>query len=253
MAISITKPTVGGSEDTWGATINTALDTIVNGVNGTSGTIAPDLSTLTINGTDVTATAAELNILDGVTATAAELNYMDGVTSNVQTQLDAITLFPTGGIIMWSGTVAGIPSGWALCDGTNGTPNLVDRFIVGSGTDSGGTHDVDDTGGSNSLTLTESQLPSHTHSFSGTSDASSITNTSIDTVQENTGGGSITVGDNTLARVPAKNDAFDRRNVDQNIGGSHTHTFSGTTGSTGSGSSIDNRPAYYALAFIMKT
>lgn len=89
MAISITKPTVGGSEDTWGATINTALDTIVDSVNGTSGTVAPDLSTLTINGTDVTATAAELNIMDGVTATTAELNYVDGVTSNVQTQLDA--------------------------------------------------------------------------------------------------------------------------------------------------------------------
>ncbi len=116
MAINVTKPTVGGSEDTWGATINTALDTIVDAANGTSGTLAPDLSTLTINGTDVTATAAELNaldgitastaelntlggltastaelnVLDGVTATTTEINYIDGVTSSVQAQIDAV-------------------------------------------------------------------------------------------------------------------------------------------------------------------
>jgi len=90
MAISITKPTVGGSEDTWGATINTALDTIVDGVNGTSGTVAPDLSTLTINGTDVTATAAELNILDGVTSTAAEINLLDGAVSNTVVNSKAV-------------------------------------------------------------------------------------------------------------------------------------------------------------------
>ena len=60
MAISITKPTVGGSEGTWGATINTALDTIVDAANGTTGTIAPNLTKLTINGTDVTTSAADL-------------------------------------------------------------------------------------------------------------------------------------------------------------------------------------------------
>ena len=91
MAISITKPTVGGSEDTWGTTINTALDAIVDEINDNAdGTNAINLKegSFQIGGTAVTATAAELNIMDGVTATTAELNYVDGVTSNVQTQLD---------------------------------------------------------------------------------------------------------------------------------------------------------------------
>lgn len=60
MAISLTKPTVGGSEGTWGTTINTALDDVQNALNGTSGTVAPDLTTLTINGTTVTSTASDL-------------------------------------------------------------------------------------------------------------------------------------------------------------------------------------------------
>jgi hypothetical protein len=96
MAISITKPTVGGSEDTWGTTINTALDAIVDAANGTSGTLAPDLSTLTINGTDVTATAAELNILDGVTSTAAELNLLDGSVANTVVNNKAVVYGSSG-------------------------------------------------------------------------------------------------------------------------------------------------------------
>jgi hypothetical protein len=84
---SLTKPEVGASSSTWGTKLNTDLDSI-DGLLGGDTAIAPNLTALKIAGTVVTATAAELNILDGVTATTAELNYVDGVTSNVQTQLD---------------------------------------------------------------------------------------------------------------------------------------------------------------------
>ena len=70
---------------------------------------------------------------------------------------------PGGIITMWSGSITDIPLGWALCDGSNGTPDLRDRFIVGAG----GDYNVGNTGGANSVTLTVAQMPSHSHS-SGT-------------------------------------------------------------------------------------
>ena len=110
MAISITKPTVGGSEDTWGDTINTALDTIVDAANGTSGTLAPDLSKLTINGTDV-------NGIDGSTAvTAAELSNAvegfvledgDGTEVTITGQKEVKFVEGTGIDINWTDTSTG--------------------------------------------------------------------------------------------------------------------------------------------------
>ena len=53
-------------------------------------------------------------------------------------------IIPTGVIVMWSGSIASIPTGWLICDGTNGTPDLRNRFIVGAGS----TYSVAGTGGS---------------------------------------------------------------------------------------------------------
>lgn len=89
MVLTVTKPTVGGSEDSWGTTINTALDDIVLEINSNAdgtNTVTPNLgSGWQVGGVAVTSTAAELNILDGVTATAAELNILDGDTAAIST------------------------------------------------------------------------------------------------------------------------------------------------------------------------
>jgi hypothetical protein len=67
---------------------------------------------------------------------------------------------PSGGIIMWAGTIAEIPEGWALCDGENGTPDLRDRFILSV---AGPEEDPGKTGGSHFLELTIDNMPSHDH------------------------------------------------------------------------------------------
>jgi microcystin-dependent protein len=78
------------------------------------------------------------------------------------------TSIPVGSIIMWSGST--IPTSWKLCDGTSGTPDLRGRFILGMGQGSGLTNrSLAQTGGEETVQLTEGQMPYHNHGISTSS------------------------------------------------------------------------------------
>jgi len=77
-------------------------------------------------------------------------------------------MVPKGAIIIWSGAIDKIPNGWVLCDGTNGTPNLTDRFILGAGN----SYSVGAVGGEAEHTLTVNEMPSHSHTLGYKSDGS---------------------------------------------------------------------------------
>ena len=155
----------------------------------------------------------------------------------------AAAAFPVGGIIMWSGSVASIPSGWVLCNGSNGTPDLRNRFVVGAGS----TYAVDATGGSaDAITV------AHTHTFSGTTSNKSLTgNFKVGGPNQSPDGTIFTAGSDTGARPGLDFASGSQHQI--NFNASHDHTYSGTTASTGSSGTNANLPPYYALAYIMKT
>jgi microcystin-dependent protein len=138
---------------------------------------------------------------------------------------------PIGGIIMWSGTIVNIPTGWALCDGTNGTPNLQDRFVVGAGSG----YAVGATGGSADATLV-----SHSHDAISTATDSGHTHSYTESNANN-------------------------RNITGTAPSCNTGVFSSTTGTgfanitvatsistEGASATNANLPPFYALAFIMR-
>ena len=237
---------------------------------------------------------AETNANDYTdTAETNAKDYTDTAETNANDYANSLVgaVVPPGIITLWSGSTT--PTGWALCNGSNGTPDLRDRFVVGAGN----SYSVGDTGGANSVTLTEAQLPSHSHG-----DGSLATNTTgshyhsfSDTSSsagshEHSGSTNITgnhdhgysaigyaynAGNGIVQRSDTGDDkrgwsttdnGYHSHSLSINSNGSHTHTvsgntgttgnhshtISGSTGSTGSDTAHENRPPYYALAYIMK-
>lgn len=187
------------------------------------------------------------NVTGPVTATQAALN----------------SPIPSGIIVMWSGFTA--PSGWALCDGTNGTPNLRDRFVVAAGT----TYPLNSVGGSTTSSaagshthteaaagshnhtgltgdtaLTSAQMPSHTHTWSGqsTSEDNNFTAGATRYLKE---GSSANLASFTETTTAAGEGAAHNHTIGTD--GSHAHTINSVGDHTHS-----TTPPYYALAYIMK-
>jgi len=155
----------------------------------------------------------------------------DNLYGIIGTQPASGATIPAGLISMWSGSIGSIPSGWYLCDGSNGTPNLTDRFIIGAGS----TYAVNGTGGVSSVTLTTNNMPAHTHTATVTDPGHLHSDTGTQQ-----GFGSTSGPDSNQAWAGTHNTA------------TATTGISVTNASTGSGTSFSILNPYYALAFIQK-
>jgi len=175
-------------------------------------------------------TAGALNI--GSTAFPAAIS----VASTGQVTIPDIisgSFVPIGGIVMYSGLVGSLPTNWKVCDGTAGTPDLRDRFIIGSGTFATGS-----SGGS--ATISTLNLPAHNH---GVTDPGHSHNVVLSGMFNN--------GDNGSAIVYAGQSLTGTagpRASDPNA--AVTNTTGITTQNTGSGTAY--YPPYYALAYIIR-
>jgi hypothetical protein len=165
-------------------------------------------------------------------------NYSNIKVGNIETTSANITgtisqngivggIVPVGGIIMWSGSVPTIPTGWALCNGTNSTPDLRDRFIVAAGGSYanaavGGTANAIVVSHTHTATVTD---PGHFHSYGG--------GTQVQAGADNSG--PVVVGTTAYST------------------GSKTTGISVSNSTEGSSGTNQNLPPYYALAYIMRT
>lgn len=113
------------------------------------------------NGVGVPVGGTTGQVLAKVDGTDYNTQWIDPPVEPVE-QAAYLVKAPIGTIVIWSGEVDAIPEGWYLCDGTNGTPDLRNKFVLGSGD----VYDVGATGGEMAHTLTIAEMPKHDHGYS---------------------------------------------------------------------------------------
>ena len=189
--------------------------------------------------------ASQMTVSGGLTAAGGltvskGLTVSDGLTAkgdlNVSGNLTATggCIVPKGGIIMWSGEARNIPSGWALCDGGNGTPDLRGRFIVGAGD----SYSPGDKGGEEKHKLIPGEMPAHTHNIYLSMNARAPDPRLKEIYGALYSPYCAALGSNYLEFWNVPNPVEFR--------------MSGETAWKGGDQSHENRPPYYALCFIMK-
>ena len=203
------------------------------------------------------------NTIYAATAGAADTqapgtnNTTIATTAFVQTAIGSIVAIPAGLITMWSGSIATIPAGWLLCNGTSGTPDLRSRFIVGAGS----TYTPGNTGGSADAIVvshthtgtTGNQSANHVHTYSGSTSGvgnHSHSQVGVNELQQFTQGGSGWASGATANTGGAGAHDHTYSGTTSGVSADHNHAF--TTGSAGSSGTNANLPPYYALAYIMK-
>lgn len=175
---------------------------------------------------------------NGNAATATTATTASAAVPGSDLDLALNNSFKDGMIMMWTGSIA--PSGWALCDGNNGTPDLRGRFVLSSTYSNDvifesdpltANYTVGDTGGEQVVTLTEDEMPTHSHQW-GLEPKQFIQ-------QTKNNDNAILPGSNSTPYKGIKTDEgyFNNLTGIYNSGGDEPH---------------ENRPPYYVLAYIMK-
>jgi len=223
------------------ANVNNAIRSLMsllkNQQDGSSGDPFTVAGTLVASGQAVS--SGTLNVtgafqLDGTAGGSGQVLLSAG-GANTPTWGNA---FVAGMIMMWSGTIATIPSGWLLCNGSSGTPDLRNRFIVGAFSDTTGVAYTTITG-SNTQTggSKDAIVVSHTHTATDSGHTHVLYGQNQDSID-----------DHYIQGVFA-NSFNGSANGNQT---SQTGTANITVSTTGSSGTNANLPPYYALAFIMK-
>ena len=219
-------PTGNSGKIVKGTEIDTELTAVASAISSKA-----DINSPALTGTPTAPTAS----------TATNTTQL-ATTAFVQTALSAA--FTSGMIMMWSGTIATIPTGWVLCNGSNSTPDLRNKFVIGAHTDSAGVAYSTVTGSNTQTGGTKDAINvSHTHTATTTATDSGHTHLS----------NAVGLVNGTINWVGTGGTPYNNGNNTNTGTGTANITATTTISTEGSSGTNQNLPPYYALAFIMKT